>query len=199
MNARSILLAVSSSCSDALDGSVFASLPFDRETIEWLSLRAQCFLKAREAYPDLYETYEFDSRLEWYDTGAEKEYDDQAHRDKLARLTDDLEPFDDDRRAELDKLESWEIPWLLIPTEELPGPGNLRTECDQLVMSLRGDPYDTVELRWICYMKHTDVELQTFDISSEDIDRWLAELEQVDQHAEEATHNRSSCGRWRAQ
>jgi len=190
LKARSILLAVSSSCSDALDGSVFASLPFDRETIEWLSLRAQCFLQAREAYPDLYETYEFDSRLQWYDSSAEKEFDDQADRDELARLTDDLEPFDDDRRAELDKLESWEIPWLLIPTEELPGPGNLRTECDQLVMSLRGDPYDTVELRWICYMKHTDVELQTFDISSEDIDRWLAELEQGDHHAETATHSR---------
>ena len=191
MNARSILLAVSSSCSDALDGSVFASLPFDRETIEWLSQRAQCFLKAREAYPDLYETYEFDSRLQWYDTSAEKEYADQADRDKLARLTDDLEPFDDDRRAELDKLDAWEIPWLLIPAEELPGPGNLRTECDQLVMSLRGDTYDTVELRWICYMKHTDVELRTFDISSEDIDRWLAELEQGDHHAEEAPHSRS--------
>ena len=57
LKARSILLAVSSSCSDTLDGSVFASLPFDRETIQWLSLRAQCFLKARVAYPDLYETY----------------------------------------------------------------------------------------------------------------------------------------------
>ena len=187
MSARSILLAVSSSCSDALDGSVFASLPFDRETIEWLSLRAQCFLKASEAYLDLYETDEFDSRLQWYDSSAEKEYTDQAERDKLARLTDDL---DDDRRAELDKLDSFEIPWLLIPTEELPGSGNLRTECDQLVMSLRGDTYDTVELRWICYMKHTDVELQTFDISSEDIDRWLAELEQGDHHGETATHSR---------
>ena len=191
MNARSILLAVSSSCSDALDGPVFASLPFDRATIEWLSLRAQCFLKVREAYPDLYETYEFDSRLEWYDTSAEKEFADQADRDKLARLTDDLEPFDDDRRAELDKLDSWEIPWLLIPTQKLPGSGNLRTECDQLVMSLRGDTYDTVELRWVCYWKHTDVELRTFDISSEDIDRWLAELEQGDQHAEEVPHSRS--------
>ena len=190
MNARSILLAVGSSCSDALDGSVFASLPFDRETIERLSLRAQCFLKASEAYPDLYETYEFDTCLQWYDTSAEKEFDDQADRDELARLTDDLEPFDDDRRAELDKLESWEIPRLLIPTEELPGSGNLRTECDQLVMSLRGNTYDTVELRWICYMKHTDVELQTFDISSEDIDRWLAELEQGDHRAETATHSR---------
>jgi hypothetical protein len=64
LNARSILLAVSSSCSDALDGSVFASLPLERETIEWLSQRAQCFLKAKEAYPDLYETYEFDCRLQ---------------------------------------------------------------------------------------------------------------------------------------
>jgi hypothetical protein len=184
-------LAVSSSCSDALDGSVFASLPFDRETIEWLDQRAQCFLKAREEYPDVYETYEFDSRLQWYGTGANKECADQADRDKLVRLTDDFEPFDDDRRAELDKLESFEIPWLLIPTEELPGSGNLRTECDQLVMSLRGDTYDTVELRWICYMKHTDVELRTFDISSEDIDRWLAELEQGDHHAEEVPHSRS--------
>ena len=191
MNARSILLAVSSSCSDALDGSVFASLPFDRETIEWLDQRARCFLKAREAYPDLYETYEFDSRLQWYDTSADKEYDDQADRDKLARLTDDTAPFDDDRRAELDKLDAWEIPWLLIPTEELPGSGNLHTDCDQLVMSLRGDTSDTVELRWICYMKHIDVELRTFDISSEDIDRWLAELEQGDYHAEEAPHSRS--------
>jgi hypothetical protein len=184
-------LAVSSSCSDALDGSVFASFPFDRETIEWLSLRAQCFLKAREAYPDLYETYEIHSRFEWYDTGADKDYDDQADRDKLARLTDDREPFDDDRRAELDKLDRSEIPWLLIPTEELPGSGNLRTECDQLVMSLRGDTCDTLALRWFCYMKHTDVELRTFDISSEDIDRWLAELEQGDQHAEEVPHSRS--------
>jgi hypothetical protein len=191
LSARSILIAVSSSCSDALDGSVFASLPFDRETIEWLDQRARCFLKAREAYPGLYETYEFDSRLQWYNTSAEKEFDDQADRDKLARLTDDLEPFDDDRRTGLDKLDSFEIPWLLIPTAELPGSGNLRTECDQLVMSLRGDSYDTVELRWICYMKHTDVELRTFDISSEDIDRWLAELEQKDEHAEEAPHSRS--------
>jgi hypothetical protein len=184
-------LAVSSSCSDALDGSVFASLPFDRETIEWLSLRAQCFLKAREAFPDLYEAYSFDSRLQWYDTSAEKEYADQADRDKLARLTDDLELFDDDRRAEREKLDSYEIPWLLIPTEELPGSGNLRTECDQLVMSLRGDTSDTVGLRWICYVKHTDVELRTFDISSEDIDSWLAELEQGDHHAKDVPHSRS--------
>jgi hypothetical protein len=127
----------------------------------------------------------------WHDTEAKTGYDDQADRDKLSRLIDDTPPFDDDRRAELDKLDAWEIPWLLIPAEELPGPGNLRTECDQLVMLLRGDTYDTVELRWICYLKHTGVELRTFDISSEDIDRWLAELEQGDQHAEEVPHSRS--------
>jgi hypothetical protein len=102
-------------------------------------------------------------RPPWYGTKAKTGYDDQANRDKLARLTDDLEPFDDDRRTELDELDAWEICRLLIPTEELPGSGNLRTECDQLVMPLCGDTYDTVELRWICYMKHTDVELRTFD------------------------------------
>ena len=100
---------------------------------EWLDQRARCFIKAREAYPCLYETYEFDSRLQWYDTSADKDYADQADRDKLSRLTDDVEPFvDDDRQAELGKLGASEIPWLLMPAEELPGPGNLRTECDQL-------------------------------------------------------------------
>ena len=77
----------------------------------------------------------------------------------------------------------------MIPTEELPGSGNLRTEGEQLVMSLRGDSLNTVELRWVCYMKHTDVELRTFDISSEDIDHWMSELEEGDQHAEEATQS----------
>jgi hypothetical protein len=40
-------------------------------------------------------------------------------------------------------------------------------------------------------MKHTDIELRMFDISSEGIDRWLAELKQGDQHAEEVPHSRS--------
>jgi hypothetical protein len=152
--------------------------PFYRETIEWLVQRARGFLKAKQAYPDLYETYEFESRLEWYDTGAGKDYDDQVDREKLERLTDDVAPHDDGRRSERDKLDGWEIPWILIPTDELPASGNLAAECEQLVMCLRDDTSDTVELRWVCYMKHTDVELRTFDISSEDIDRWLAKLEQ---------------------
>ncbi len=189
---RSILLAVSSSFSDALDGTVLASIPFDRTTIEWLDQRARCFLNAREAYPDLYETYEFDSRLQWYDTSAGNEYDNQADRDKLERLVYDDEPFDDDRRAQLDKLESYEIPWIVIPSEELPASGNLRTECDQLVMSMRGPTSDIIELRWVCYMKHTDVELRTFDISSEDVDRWLDELEQGADHAAEAIQHSPS-------
>ena len=176
MNDRSILLAASSSCSDALDGSVFASLSFDRHTLQWLRQRALCFLKAREAYPDVYETHEIDSRLQWYDSGADREYDDQTDRDKLTRLIDDVAPHDDARRAELDRLDAWEILWIVIPTEELPSSGNLRIEDEQLVMSPRGDSLDTVELRWVCYMKHTDVELRTFDISSEVIENWLVEL-----------------------
>ena len=100
------------------------------------------------------------------------------------------EPCDESLCAGLDKLETQEINSLVVPAEELPSSGNLRTECDQLVMSLCGDASDIVDLRWICYLKHTDVELRTTEINSEDIDRWLAELEQGDHHAEEATHSR---------
>jgi hypothetical protein len=183
------MLAVSSSCSDALDGSVFASIPFDRETIECLRQRTQCFLKAKDVYAELYETYEFLYLPEWYDTGAVEKYEDQLDRAKLERLVNDSDACDEELRAQLDRLEACEMSWLVLPTDELPASGNLRTECDQLVMSLRGDTYDTVELRWICYLKHTDVELRTFDISSEDVDRWLDEVQQGDQHGEEATRS----------
>jgi hypothetical protein len=45
-------------------------------------------------------------------------------------------------------------------------------------MSLYGNGSDIVELNWICYMRHTDVGLRTTAINSDDIDLWLAELDQ---------------------
>jgi hypothetical protein len=138
-------------------------------------------------YAELYETYELLYLPEWYDTGAAEKYEDQLDRDKLERLVYDSDACDEELRAQLDRLEACEISWLVLPAEKLAASGNLRTECDQLVMSLRGDTYDAVELRWVCYLKHTDVELRTFDISSKDIDRWLDEVEQGDQHAKEPT------------
>jgi len=178
---RSILLGVSSNCADAIDGRVFASIPFDRVDLEGLKERTQCFSMAKEAYPDLYETYEIHCLPQWYETGKSESYDDQADRNKLERLSYNAEhgegkPCDESLRAGLDRLEAQEINSLMVPAEELPSTGNLRTECDQLVMSLRGDASDTVELRWVCYLKHTDVELRTTEISSEDIDHWLADL-----------------------
>jgi len=181
LSKRSILLGVSSDCADALDGRVFASIPFDRVVLEGLKERTQCFSKAKEAYPDVYETYEFQSLPQWYETGKSQRYDDQSDRDKLQRLSYNAEPgegeaCDESLCAGLDNLEAQEINSLVVPAEELPSTGNLRTECDQLVMSLCGDASDIVDLRWICYLKHTDVELRTTEINSEDIDHWLAEL-----------------------
>jgi len=181
LSKRSILLGVSSDCADALHGYVFASLPFDRVVLERLKERTQCYSRAKEAYPDLYETYEFHCLPQWYETGKSQRYDDQSDRNKLQRLSYDAElaegePRDESLCAGLDRLEAQEINSLVVPAEELPSSGNLRTECDQLVMSLWGDASDIVDLRWICYIKHTDVALRTSEINSEDIDRWLAEL-----------------------
>ena len=180
---------------DALDGRRLRIHPVRPGVLERLKERTQCFSKAKEAYPDLYETYEFHSQPEWYETGKSQSYDDQSDRDKLQRLSYDAElgegeSYDESLCAELDRLEAQEINSLVVPAEELPSSGNLRTESDQLVMSLYGNGSDIVDLRWICYLRHTDVELRTIEINSEDIDRWLAELEQGDHHAEEATHSR---------
>ncbi len=196
MSERSILLGVSSNCSDAIDGRVFVSIPFDRQTLGHLPGRASCYRKAREVYPDLYDTYEFHYLPQWYETGKSEEYDNQSDRDKLARLSYDAEPGEgspcDGSLCEgLDRLEAQEVNALVVPAETLPSTGNMRTECDQLVMSRRGDASDIVDLRWICYVKHTDVELRTTEINSEDIDHWLTELEQEEDHVEEATQGRS--------
>ncbi len=115
-------------------------------------------LQAKEAYPDLYETYKFQSLPQWYETGKSQGYDDQSDRDKLERLSYDAElgegePCDESLCGGLDNLEAQEINSLVVPAEQLPSTGNLRTECDQLVMSPYGDASDIVELRWICYLK----------------------------------------------
>jgi hypothetical protein len=183
LSKRSILLGVSSDCAEALDGRVFASIPFDRVVLECLKERTRCFSKAKEAYPDLYETYEFQSLPEWYETGKRQSYDDQSDRIKLQRLSDDAEPdegepCDESLCSGLVKLQEQELNVLVVPAGELPSTGNLRTECDQLVMSPCGGASDIVDLRWFCYIKHTDVPLRTSEINSKDIDRWLAELQE---------------------
>ena len=64
-------------------------IPFDRETIEWLDQRPGA--SSRPGKPTRTSTRPTNSTagLQWYDTAADKEYDDQADRDKLARLIDD--------------------------------------------------------------------------------------------------------------
>ena len=195
MSTRCILLGVSSDCADAFAGRLFASIPFDRIILERLRERLRCFSRAKEAYPNLYETYEFQNLPQWYETDKSQSYDDQSDRDKLQRLSYDAElgegePCDESVCTGLDRLEAQEINSLVVPAEVLPSTGNLRTECDQLVMSPYGDASDIVDLRWICYLKHTDVELRTTEINSKDIDDWLTELEQGDHRAEEASHSR---------
>jgi hypothetical protein len=182
LSRRSILLGVMSN-SDVPEGRVFASLSFDRVMLEGLKERTRWFSRAKEAYPDLYETYEFNGQPEWYATGASYAYDDPSDQDKLQRLSHDPElgegeSYEESLCAELDTLELQEINSLVVPAEVLPSSGNVRTESDQLVMSLYGNGSDVVELNWFCYLRHTDVELRTMEINSGDIDRWLAELDQ---------------------
>jgi hypothetical protein len=182
LSKRSILLGVTSNC-DVPEGRLFASLSLDHDVLEALKGRTQCFSKAKEAYPELYETYEFNCQLEWYATGASEAYDDPSDQDKLQRLSYDPElgegeSYEKSLCADLDRLDLQEINSLVVPTENLPSSGNLRTESNQLVMSLYGNGSDVVDLRWICYIRHTDIELRTTEINSGDIDRWLAELDQ---------------------
>jgi hypothetical protein len=183
LSRRSILLGVTSSCDDLPEGRVFASISFDRVMLEGLKERTRCFSKAKEAYPDLYETYEFNCQPEWYATGASEAYDDPSDQDKLQGLSYDPElgegeSYVDSICAELDTLELQGINSLVVPAEVLPSSGNVRTESTQLVMSLYGNGSDIVELKWICYLRHTDIELRTMEINSGNIDHWLAELVQ---------------------
>src|SRR6478609_11344642 len=90
MPPRCILLAVNSNY-DVPEGRLFASLTLDHSVLAALKGRTQSFFKAKEAYPDLYETYEFNCQPEWYATGASEAYDDPADQGRLQRLSHDPE------------------------------------------------------------------------------------------------------------
>src|SRR6478609_9129391 len=90
MPPRCILLAVNSNC-DVPEGRLFASLSLNHSVLEDLKGRTQSFFKAKEAYPELYETYEFNCQPEWYATGANEAYDDLANQYKLQWLSYDPE------------------------------------------------------------------------------------------------------------
>src|ERR1051326_8374394 len=129
LSKRSILLGVTSNC-DVPEGRLFASLPLDLDVLEALKERTQCFSKAKEAYPDLYETYEFNGQPEWYATGASEAYDDPCDQDRLQHLSYDPElgegeSYEESLCADLDALELQEINSLVVPTEKLPSSGNL--------------------------------------------------------------------------
>ena len=131
MSKRSILLAVNSNC-DVPEGRLFASLTLDHNMLEALKGRAQCYCRAKAVYPDLYETYEFNCQPEWYATGASEAYDDPSDQDKLQRLSYDpelgeSESYEKSLCADLDRLEVQEINSLVVPTENLPSSGNVRT------------------------------------------------------------------------
>ena len=66
--------------------------------------------------------------------------------------------------------------WVIVDSEKVPGYGNLRTECDQLVVAMNDETSATVRLHYLCYVKHTDTEIRTAQITSADIQKWLAEL-----------------------
>ena len=178
---RSILLGVSSDDTDAVDGSIFASVSFDRAVLERLKDRVQCFLRAKEAYPDLYETCEFHGLLQWFGMGGIRSHGGPPGRCMHRRGSFDAdlgehELSDESLRAGLEKLGAQKINSLVVPAEVLLGTGKVPTECDRLVMSLCGDSLDMVDLRWFCHIKHTDIAMRTTEINSEDIDRWLAVL-----------------------
>ncbi|HEX3448731.1 MAG TPA: hypothetical protein VHS97_10790, partial [Isosphaeraceae bacterium] len=130
MSERSILLGVTSNCSDAIDGRVFASIPLDRSVLECLKKRTQCFANAKLIYPQLYETYEFNCLPEWYVTGSSEAYNDQSDQNKLQRLSYDAElvqsePVDESLSAERDRLDLQENNSLVVPIADLPSSGNL--------------------------------------------------------------------------
>ena len=148
---RGILLTVSSDGSDSLDEQVCASIPLDRATLECHKDRTRYFHKAKKVPLDLDETYECQRLLPWYGAGSSQKYVDQADREELEQFSSHAgssegEPSAESRLAALDNLKSIKIRWLVVPVLEPPGKGNLRPECDPLLMSRSGGDCTRVDL-----------------------------------------------------
>ena len=131
--------------------SMAASLrpsPWTAVVLEGLRRRTRFFSRAREVYPDLYETHEFNCLPQWFGTGSSRKPDhDPADRNKLERLSfqtlfrGDGESCDEPLCAGLARLEAQEINAFVVSVE---GPAPHRKPCPyqacgQLVMSPCGD------------------------------------------------------------
>lgn len=185
---------------DWADGFILCSIPLDRPTLEFLQERVRKFIAAQVVYPELYETYEFCYRAQYYETGRADIYDDDPetsteNKKRLARL----DPYDfsdegedDAAEAELTESEDTKLleeliegnhDFLVVDTERLPsGRGNCRTECNQLKMS-RVLGKGPVMIDWFCYIKHTDHPLLSGSFTADDVEKWLQELTEEEKGA----------------
>jgi hypothetical protein len=169
-NDRLLLLPVHAD-DDVLGGHGFAAVPFTADTLRFLLGRCAMFRRAKSAYPDLYATMEFDYSCEWHDTGDPATYEDEsgAH-ERIEALADDRDFLAAiDSSEETDDLQ-------IIDAGRVPESG-IRTECDCLNISGWPDDSRPLNVWWTADLKNTNFELRTGEIRSDQLERWLAEIE----------------------
>jgi hypothetical protein len=143
--------------SEGVFGQLYASLPLTAEKIDYLLGRCEMFLAAKAAYPHLQYTREFEYSVEFRDCGD---------FDPGDEVTDVLDEICDTAEVQV-----------LDVGERIDACEMMRTECDMLNMCLDHPDRDVVELRWTCYPKHCDIELETTAITSTQLWEWARELQ----------------------
>jgi hypothetical protein len=167
-NDRRLLLPVHAA-DRVLKAHGFAAVPFTEEMLRFLLGRCAMFRKAKAAYPDLFATMEFDYSCAWHDTGDDDAYED-GDRELIKALARDDELMEAVACAE----ETGEFQ--IVVAGRVPESG-IWTECDCLTLSGPPDESRSLELWWTAGDERTRCELLTGRIRSDQIERWLAEIE----------------------
>ena len=158
-----IMLLLSVSGGGDAFGPFFASLSLNKIEVEHLLRRADIYRVAKRLDPELYQTTYFNYGPEFFESGRD---DDVSHEDveKLGEIFgEERYPADGIREA---------------APGEVPDKSNMRLDYCKLMIagSMSNDRPDKVDFRWIACIKHTDMEIETAEVTEEVIRALLARL-----------------------
>jgi hypothetical protein len=162
-----ITLALSVTGGGDAFGPFFATLVLDKVGVEQLLRRADVYRVAKGLEPELYQMTYFDYQPEFFESKASLDPDPDFPPEYSAKLEAIFEEEDYPTDG-LDEIEA----------DKFPEGGNVRRDYCKLMIagSFSEQRPGMVDFHWIACIKHTDVEINTAEVTEEVIRAMLGRL-----------------------
>ena len=149
-------------------GPFFATLILTRSDVEQLIRRADLHRAAKNLDPELYQTTYFDYTPNFYESKKSLDADDST--EFLPEYVEKLDAIFEDEDYTTEGVDE-------IDDEKVPRCTNMRLDyCKLQISSVTNRENVKVDFHWVACIKHTDVEIDTDDLTEEVVQALLGKL-----------------------